>query len=117
MTTRQDACERLGLRRDRTAVQPLIALLDDPVTQWCAARSLGLLRDAQAVPALKGHLRLQGGGINRMAVWALGELGDVSAADDLQQLRAQYHAEFAADLAALDSAIAKTQARASKSGI
>jgi HEAT repeat protein len=85
----------------------LIVMLNDEALEWCAARSLGRLRDARAAPALREHVRLTTGHVNRMAVWALGELGDTGAIARLDTLRRQVRAEFAVDSAAIDSAMAK----------
>jgi HEAT repeat protein len=105
--TRQDACVQLGERGDTTAVQALIGMLEDQVLEWCAARSLGQLRDPRAIPALRAHVRLRSGGMNRMAVWALGEIGDSSALSTLDSLQRGLTAERAVDSMALDSVIAK----------
>jgi len=84
---RNEACEQLGIRKDTAAVPALVRFLDDPVLQWCAARSLGQIADARATSSLRAHLvLLDSSGVNRMAVWALGLIGDTSAAGDLTAL-------------------------------
>lgn len=108
--TRQDACVQLGLLGDTASVPALIAMLDNEVLEWCAARSLGQLRDPRAAPALRSHLRLQRGAMNRMAVSALGEIGGSGALAALDTLQRQLAAEYAVDSAALNAAIAKLRA-------
>lgn len=84
---RNEACEHLGLRGDTSAVSALIRMLDDPALEWCAAQSLGRLGSHNAVGALQLNLLLaDGSGINRMAVWALGQLGDPSSIEALLAL-------------------------------
>jgi hypothetical protein len=86
-------------------------MLSDEVLEWCAARSLGLLRDPSAAPSLLAHVRLQDGGMNRMAVWALGELGDSTSIAKLDTLWLELQAAHQLDSATLDSAITKIRGR------
>ena len=84
---RQEACEELGWSRDTAAVRILLRLIEQEELEWCAAQSLGRLGDAGASDALKAHLVLRGGGgLNRMAVWALAEVGDTLAIPQLVAL-------------------------------
>jgi HEAT repeat protein len=106
-TIRQDACAQLGSLGDTTAVSALIAMLEDVQLEWCAARSLGQLRVRRAAPALRAHLRLQTGMINRMAVLALAEIGDTAAVRSLDSLQRQLAAEYALDSATVESARTK----------
>jgi len=102
---RQDACERLAALGDTLAVPALISMLDDELLEWTAARGLGVLKDARAIPALRDHVRLNDGGVNRMAVWALGELGDTGSVRVLKQLLEERAAEYRVDSAAVASVI------------
>jgi len=56
---RARAARRLGELRDRRAVEPLLAALDDVslTVRWEAVRALGQLADARPLPALREKAR------------------------------------------------------------
>ena len=57
---REHAAKQLGLRKEVTAIQPLINLLDDenPEVQRAAATAIGQLRNPQGMIPLIAHLML-----------------------------------------------------------
>jgi HEAT repeat protein len=82
---RQDACAQIAEVGGSEAVEVLIGFLDDEVLWYCAAHSLGTLRDPRAVEPLVN--RAQGGGDRAFKmVWALGEIRDPRALSALQEM-------------------------------
>jgi HEAT repeat protein len=82
---RQDACEQIAEIGGSEAVEVLVGFLDDEVLWYCAAHSLGALRDPRAVEPLLARAR--GGGERAFKmVWALGEIRDPRALSALQEM-------------------------------
>jgi HEAT repeat protein len=75
----------------RQAIEPLIAVLDDPVAfaRRCAVCALGASGDPRAVEPLTGMLMDADDMARGFAALALGECGDVAAVPMLEQLRRQ----------------------------
>lgn len=72
--SRREAAEKLGHRRERIAVQPLIEALrhdDDAQVRRLAARSLGLIKDEAAIPALIAALDDEEGSVRQAAIVGL----------------------------------------------
>jgi HEAT repeat protein len=78
---RARSAESLGNMGDPRAVEPLLLLIDDPVSDvvWVALRSLGTLRDPRAFEPLIRCIDNPDRWIRQGAAWALGELGDPRA--------------------------------------
>jgi hypothetical protein len=53
--------------------------LGDPLTRAQAALELGESKNAAALPALKGYIEDKEADVRRNVMWAMGEIGDVSA--------------------------------------
>jgi HEAT repeat protein len=81
---RQDACMQIAEVGGDQAVEVLIGFLDDDVLWYCAAHSLGQLRDSRAVEPLLAHA-VNGERATKM-VWAVGEIRDPRALDKLEAL-------------------------------
>jgi HEAT repeat protein len=82
---RQDACTQIAEIGGSEAVEVLVGFLDDEVLWYCAAHSLGMLRDPRAVAPLLD--RAQGGGDRAFKmVWALGEIRDPQALSALDEM-------------------------------
>lgn len=82
---RQDACAQIAEVGGSEAVDVLIGFLDDEVLWYCAAHSLGQLRDSRAVDPLL--VRARGGGDRaQKMVWALGEIRDRRALAELEAM-------------------------------
>jgi hypothetical protein len=108
---RQEACYELGKTVRPGVAEALISFLNDPVLQYCSAQGLGQIRELRAVGALLRHLKTVGGK-NRMASWALAEIGDVNALEPLNQISAQLvptNDSERLDKSTLEEAIAKLQ--------
>lgn len=72
--TRRQAAKKLGERRERIAVPPLMEALrqdDDIEVRQAAARSLGLLKDGAAIPALLAALKDEAGDVRQAAIVGL----------------------------------------------
>ena len=82
---RQDACAQIAEIGGSEAVDVLIGFLDDEVLWYCAAHSLGELRDPRAVDPLLVRTR-SGGDRSQKMVWALGEIQDRRALAELEAM-------------------------------
>lgn len=82
---RQDACLQIAEVGGDQAVEPLLGFLDDEVLWYCAAHSLGQLRDPRAVEPLLTRARSGGDRAQKM-VWALGEIRDRRALPELEAM-------------------------------
>jgi HEAT repeats len=103
----EEICGSLGVPGPDAPLHLLAALLDSPDVEWCAARLLGQIGDSTAAPALRAHLRAPDGGVNLMAVWALGEVGNREDAATLDLLRVEIDARRRTESEFLSNAAAR----------
>jgi hypothetical protein len=82
---RQDACAQIAEVGGSEVVDVLIGFLDDEVLWYCAAHSLGQLRDPRAVDPLLVRARSGGDRAQKM-VWAVGEIRDRRVLAELQAM-------------------------------
>lgn len=82
---RQDACAQIAEVGGSEAVEVLIDFLDDGVLWYCAAHSLGELRDPRALRPLLDRAQA-GGDRSFKMVWALGEIRDPQALPVLEAM-------------------------------
>lgn len=90
---RRLAAWTLGELGDPQAIPILLAALNNPKedsgVRWRAARSLGLLRAAEAVPSLLKAMEEQDVALSAWAIYALSQIGTPEAKQRLAQLNAQ----------------------------
>ncbi len=86
LDSRWKAAEALADHGDETAVEPLIAALNDPYVDVQCAWALGKMGDVRAVEPLIETLTDPKAPVRKDAAWALGKIGDDRAIAPLTAL-------------------------------